>query len=251
MDLGVEDTRRVLDAGAARECGLGLRQAHNRRRHTAQSDAWRRRAHRRHHDFGNRLSGAGADLAKPLRAFDRPDLHRRDELVGPAAALPVPGVKLRERDPALLTGASQHDHRLGGREHGDGVSRRRGVGDVAAECPAILDLHPADLSRCLDQHRQPPLHVTGAEDGGVGGQCADGQRVAPHRDAPEWAKSPEIDEAAGLQRAEIERHIEIGRAGQGDDALFVAQHAQGVHDGAGLQELDRRDGGSHGFRIAR
>ena len=64
---------------------------------------------------------------------------------------------------------------IGGGQHRQRVAGWRGVGDVAAERAAILDLRAADLGGRGDQHRHPGLHQARGADLGVGGQRADAE----------------------------------------------------------------------------
>src|SRR5688572_25171446 len=102
LDLGFRDGGGSLDPGSVSQRPFGPGKPYHRRGNAPERDPRRGSPHRRHHHFGDRLGGAGADLAKPLSALDRPDLDRGDQLVGTAEALPVPGVESGERNPALV-----------------------------------------------------------------------------------------------------------------------------------------------------
>ena len=70
-----------------------------------------------------------------------------DQLVGAHDRLSIACVERVEGHAALAVHAAEKDRGLGHREHRQSVAGRRGVGDVAAERAAGLDLRAAPTQR--------------------------------------------------------------------------------------------------------
>ena len=106
------------------------------------------------------------DLARsPARAACRPcgsgararrerEADLEDQLVRRQRRLPIRDEVVLRRDLALAPLPADEDHRVGREQDRQRVARGRGVGDVAADRAAVLDLCRADRRRRLDERRQ-------------------------------------------------------------------------------------------------
>src|SRR5262245_6639656 len=131
---------RSLERSTRRQDLLSARQPDDRRRDTSERDGNRRAAHGGAHHFRDGLRPASTDLTPILFAIDTRDLDRDNQFVRLAHARPIARVERRERNAPLGIRALENDHRTSGREHRKGIAGRRGIGDVAPERAAVLNL---------------------------------------------------------------------------------------------------------------
>ena len=107
-----------------------------------------------HHDLADRLGAARPDLPEPHLAAGRErDPDPQDELVRGEGRLPVARPEVAGRHRRARRGRAEDERRVHREQDRQRVAGRRGVGDVAAERPAVLDLGGADRRGRLDQRR--------------------------------------------------------------------------------------------------
>ena len=112
----------------------------------------------------------------------------------------------------------------------------RGVGDVAAEGAAVLDLRAADDARGLDEHRKAAAHERRGDELGVGGESAQDEGLAAQANPSERAQALEVEEALLRDGAEVEAHVEVGAARQRHERPLVAQHPKRLVEGREAEE---------------
>ena len=201
-----------------------------------------RRPTRGDDDLRDRLGRARPDFAEPLPPANRRDLERDDQLVRAADGLPVAGVERGERHPPRAAGAFQDDDGVGRGEHRQRIARRRGIGDVAADRAAVLNLHAADFARGGRQHRQAP-----AGRAAIGSdRCASrARRSTAGRRAPRSSAS-----AASRHRFRNRVSFNVPKFSDtyrsvhpaiGDERPLVAQHLQRVGERLRLEQRAMRD----------
>ena len=108
---------------------------------------------------------------------------RRSSSSGGQRRLAVGRPELVGRDDPLAARRAEHERRVGRQQDRQRVAGRRGVGDVAAERAAVLDLGRADRRGRLDQHGEMLATHRRAPDVRVRRQRAEAERVAVERDA--------------------------------------------------------------------
>ena len=189
---------------------------------------------------------AWAARVPTLRNHWRPStgghLDRDDQLVGAHDGLPVARVERGEGHAALAVHAAEKDRGLGHRQDGQRVAGRRGVGDVAAQRAAVLDLRAADPPRGLGQDRQPAAHERRRDQLRVRGQGADHERLAAQTDPAEGSQALQIEEPRLAHGPEVQADVEIGAPGERHERALVAQHPQRGVERPGLEKREAGEG---------
>ena len=204
----------------------------------------------RHHDLRDRLGPPRPHLPEPqLAARRQREPHLEDQLVRRQRRLAVGDEVVEGLDLTLAALATDEDHRVRREEDRKRVARRRGVRDVAAERPAVLDLRRTDRRRRLDEGRQvlaaqrraPDLRVRrpGAEDEAVAlerdppERVDSGQVQHPLRDRPELAGDRDHDVGAARDRARRDRRRAARTPRTGGAGLSIGGSAGISASGAG------------------
>ena len=221
---------RFLEGSPARQRRFGLPRPHHGWRDAAQRNPRRRSGDAGHHHLRNRLCRPGPDLAEVLPPAHGRDLERDEEFVRAPHGLPVSGVERDDWYSPNVGGTREHGAGVGGRQYGEGVAGGRRVHHVAANRAAILDLHAAHLARRGRKHRQPPSHERRPDQIGIRRQRADREHAAANLDRPQPIEPPQVEKPRRLQRPEVERHVQVGAAGQRRQRALVAQHRESLAD---------------------
>ena len=194
-------------------------------------------------DLADRLGAPRPDLAEAqLATGQQRDPDAQQQLVGRQGRPPVGRPELGGRDRPLAADGAQHERRIGGEQDRQRVTGRRGVGDVAAERPAVLDLGRADRRGRLDQHGEMLAAERRAPDLRVRRQGAEGDRVAVDRDPAQLIEPPQVeDRVRRLARAHRSarpsgrcRRRSAGPGPSASDRVGLGQRAR-----AGDGRLDR------------
>ncbi len=149
----------------------------------------------RHHDLADRLGPSRSDLAEAeLVAGGEPDPDAKQQLVGGERRLPVGSPELARRHDPFASDRAQHERRVRREQDRQGVAGRRGVHDVAADRPAVLDLCGADRRGRLDQHGEMLAAQRRSPDVRVGRQGAHHDLVALDGDAAQGVQAPQVDD---------------------------------------------------------
>ncbi len=101
------------------------------------------------------------------------------------------------------------------KQHRERVSGGGGVGHVAADGAAVLDLGRTDGRGSLLERRHELGDQRRSAQLGVRRERADDERVALDRDAPQLVQAPDVEDALG-RLADLTGHLdhEVGAAGQ-------------------------------------
>ena len=122
------------------------------------------------------------------------------------------------------------------------------AGDAFATLPPSVPRFwiwtPPTSRAAADEHRQPAPDERRPDDVGIGGERADRQHVAARLESAAARRAATVQEPRVLQRAEIERDVQVGAAGHRHERPLVAQHPQRVAERARLEQLAMR-GGNH------
>src|SRR5262249_10080752 len=172
------------------------------------------------------LRGRSADLPEPLAARNRRNLDRDEELVRFQNAPPISRVEGQERNAARARGTRKHERRRDDRENGKSVSGGRGVGDVASESSAILDLNAADLSSGRCENRKAAADQRRTNELCVGGKSSDRKNLPSHRDTAERVEVPEIEVASFPGRSEVQIDVDIRATRQRSQRTLVPKHCE-------------------------
>ena len=196
----------------------------------------------REHDLADRLRASRPDLAEAeLPAGHQRDADAQQELVGCQRRPPVGGPERVRGDGPFPTCRADHERGVGGEQDRQRVPGGRGVDDVAAERPAVLDLGRADRRGRLDQPGEMLAADGRAADLRVGRQGTEADRVAIDGDAAQRVEPPQVDDALGrFAQLAGQRDHQVGAAGDrpggagGEDRVRVGEVAR-ARDG----RLDR------------
>src|SRR5262245_32281816 len=96
-----------------------------------------------------------------------------------------------------------------------------------------------------------PFDETRTNDVGERRERSYRQCRASRLDLGELSQAPEIEKSAPRFRSRIERHENVGAAGQRYERPLVAEHRQRLAHGARFEKVELGEGGSHAFRMAR
>ncbi len=107
-------------------------------------------------DLADGLGLASAHLAESLDGSlgRKRDANPGHDLARLKGRLAVAGMELGVGDLARPARSRRDDHGVQGEQDGQGITGRAGVGDVAADRGAVLDLPAADLTRRLGEGRE-------------------------------------------------------------------------------------------------
>src|SRR5262249_3572861 len=143
------------------------------------------------------------------------------------------------------TCARQLDYRIDSSEHGQCVTCRRAVCDVPTDRSTMLNLTPADLTRGRNQHGQRSRDERRPNQLGIGRQRTDSQTATATVNPAKLPQSPQVHEPRLLQRAEIERDIDVGTPGNGHHRFLVSTDRERVAEGLRIEELALTNEGRH------
>ena len=207
-------------------------------------------------DLADRLGTPRPDLAEAqLATGQQRDPDAQQQFVGRQRRLPVGRPELGGRDRPLAADGAQHERRVGGEQDRQRVTGRRGVGDVAAERPAVLDLGRTDRRGRLDQHGEMLATERRAPDLRVGRQGAEADRVALDRDPAQLVEPPQVeDRVRRFTELTGQRDHQVGAAGDrprralGEDRVRLGQRARA---GDGRFDRHRRSAPAGGCATVR
>ena len=91
------------------------------------------------------------------------------------------------------------------------------------------------------------MHRARVDQVGVGDEGAEHQHVVPHVDAAQLVEPPDVEEARGRMRPEVERDVHVGRPRDRSERL-VTQDLEGVVDRFGAAEMK---GGEWSLHVSR
>ncbi len=74
---------------------------------------------------------------------------------------------------------------------------------------------------------------------------SENERVAAATDPAQLVEALQVDEPAGGDGSEVEAHVDVGAAGEGDERALVPQQAQGLGERRRLEKGEPAHGGGH------
>ena len=169
-----------------------------------------------------------------VRCEDR-HLYRGENLVLPQSSLiwtkeklvgrHGPGAATQHPFLALDDELSVH-HRQDRRE----VCGRVGMGDVAADRPAVPYLRVSDAVRGLPQDSRSVFDVMGIGNFSMGGKRADAKGAVLNGNSPQFLETTDVDKHRWLGQAQFHHGDEAVSTGQDLGAIITAQKLDSIRD---------------------
>src|SRR5262249_35138487 len=150
---------------------------------------------------------------RPLLRFQFPQSYRKQYLIRLHHRLTIARVKIIGTDSPDASNTPDLDLRIESQQHRETVAGGGGVGDVAADGAAGLNLNRANGPGRFYQRRGAQLNQWRSYQLRVSGQRPDANRFAFIVDTAQLIQTPDVDELFGGERFRIKRNHQVRAAG--------------------------------------